>query len=286
MTAHAAPASQAGAGTLSLAFPKTYNKMETWRLYGGYVNHLAQCTGLEPVNVAGRRLSDGVDALELLAEDKMIELLRDGKLQLTQVSTGMVPVAMDKANGLPFAVRGERASGQFHSYRVNLIVRADSPYKKPADLQGKKIAHTTPGSNSGNLAPRAYFPALGLEPDKSYTVVFSKGHERSIIGTQYGFWEGAAIASDQFERMAKKGEIRRSDFRVLWSSEAFPASAWVMASSLPQAMRERVRQCTTSYRMTPEVSKLLEGSDQFVPIDPAKDFAPVRFVASKQAPAK
>jgi phosphonate transport system substrate-binding protein len=266
-----------------MAFPATYNRLETWRLYGGYVTHLTQCTKLRFVNLAGKDLTQGHDMLDLLPEDKMIALLRDGQLQLTQVSTGQVPVAMDVAHGIPFATRGDSTTGRVHSYRLNLIVRSTSPYQKPTDLRQLRIAHTTPGSNSGNLAPRAYFPGLGLEPEKDYKVVFSKGHERSIIGTQYGFWEGAAVASDQFERMARKGEIRRTDFRVLWSSDPFPASAWVMNGSLPADQQAAIRRCTASYRIPEAVSRLLDGADQFVAIDPEKDYAPVRFVASRQA---
>jgi phosphonate transport system substrate-binding protein len=290
-TSRAAPAADPPGATsaappLRLAFPKAYNKLETWQLYGGFVRHLAQCTRLRIVNQDGRALDDSVDALDLLPEDRMLDLLKRGMLQLTQVSTGLVPAAMDSAQGLPFAVRGDSASGRFHGYRVNLIVRTDSAYKTPADLKGKRIAHTTAGSNSGNLAPRAYFPALGLVPETGYQVVFSQGHERSIIGTQYGFWDAAAVASDQFERMARKGQIRRSDFRVLWSSDTFPASAWVMSGKLPSDTQAALRRCTASYRIPPAVSSLLDGADRFVAIDPAAAYAPVRFVAERGAAAK
>lgn len=274
------------AATVRMGFPKTYNKMETWRLYGGYVQHLAQCSGMRFTNLAGINLMTGHDALDLLGEEKMTALLQEGRLQLTQVSTGQVPIAMDSAGGIPFAVRGDRATGKFHSYRLILIVKADSPYQKPIDLKGLRIAHTTPGSNSGNLAPRAYFPALGLEPEKTYRVLFSKGHERSIIGTQYGLWEAAAVASDQFERMARKGEIRRSDFRVLWSSDRFPASAWVMSRTLPPDTQNVIRKCTESYRIPSHVGELLEGADQFVSVDGMKDYAPVRFVLEQQQAGK
>ena len=37
--------------------------------------------------------------------------------------------------------------------------------------------------------------ALGLIPDQNYEVVFSKGHERSVVGVMHGFYDGAAVAS-------------------------------------------------------------------------------------------
>ena len=75
------------------------------------------------------------------------------------------------------------------------------PFTKPQDLVGKKIAHTTPTSNSGNLAPSALFPAIGLVPDQNYEVVFSNGHERSVTGVMHGFYPAAAVASDLYQRM-------------------------------------------------------------------------------------
>ena len=284
--AAALPPAAKPAATIRMGFPKTYNKLETWRLYGGYVQHLSQCTGVKFTNLAGRDLRSGHDALDLLGEEELIALLKGGDMQFTQVSSGQVPIAMDTAGGIPVAVRGDHATGQFHSYRLILIVKSESPYQKPADLQGRRIAHTTPGSNSGNWAPRAYFPSLGLEPDKTYKVEFSKGHERSIIGTQYGFWDAAAVASDQFDRMARKGEIRKSSFRILWSSDPFPASAWVMSAKLPPDMQQMIRKCTSAYRIPPAIGNLLEGADQFVAVDGSKDFNAVRFVLQRQAAGK
>ncbi|VFS53364.1 phosphate/phosphite/phosphonate ABC transporters, periplasmic binding protein [Budvicia aquatica] len=43
-----------------------------------------------------------------------------------------------------------------------MLVKADSPYKTMDDLKGKVVAHTSVSSNSGNLAPRALFPKIGI----------------------------------------------------------------------------------------------------------------------------
>jgi phosphonate transport system substrate-binding protein len=101
------------------------------------------------------------------------------------------------------------------------------------------------------------------------------------MGTFYGFWQAAAVASDQFDRMARKGEIKASDFRVLWKSEAFPVESWVLGKHVAPELRERVRQCTYSFRFPAEASRLLAGADRFVPIDADTAYAAVRFVLNK-----
>ncbi len=281
----AASAAPATAGStqpsLTVAFPKTYNRMETMHLYGHFLQSLAQCAKVNPVNLRGEPIVGGVDAVDILPESELLRHMKAGKLQLAQFTTGLVPVAADTSDGEPFAVRGHAATGKYDIYELRLIVRADSAFKTPKDLVGGKIAHSTAKSNSGNLAPRAYFPTIGLLPDNNYKVAYSGGHERSIIGTQYGFWDAAAVASDQFERMAKKGEIRADDFRVIWKSEPFPVESWVLNKQMAPELRERIRNCTYAYRFPAQTSRLLDGADRFVPIDPDKAYAPVRFVLEK-----
>ena len=277
----AQPPKSPARATFAIAFPKTYNRIETLRLYGQYLEHLGQCARLDLVNVRGESLANRFDAVDILPEAELLQHMKAGTLQMAQFTTGLVPVAADVADGEPFAVRGHASTGAYDVYEVRLIVRADSKYRKPADLAGAKIAHSTAKSNAGNLTPRAHFPSLGLVPEQGYQVIYSGGHERSIMGTQYGFWQGAAVASDQFERMAKKGEIKAADFRTLWKSEPFPVESWVLSKRVTPEVRERVRQCTYSFRFPAEASRLLEGADIFVPIDPDKAYAGVRFVLDK-----
>jgi phosphate/phosphite/phosphonate ABC transporter binding protein len=273
----------AGKPTLTVAFPKAVNRVETAKLYGRYLVHVADCAKVSLVNLRGESVDSYFNALDLLGEEEMLSAMKSGKLDMAQLSSGIVPVAVESASAVPFAIRGDSKTRQIGSYRLNLIVRADSPYKKAVDLKGQKIAHTTPGSNSGNLAPRAYFPRLGLVPDKDYQVTYSNGHERSIVGVLNGFWPAAAIASDQFDRMVAKSEIRASAFRVLWQSEPFPASAFVFGAHVPPAVQERVKACTLQYRFPPETQKLLDGSDTFLPVDYARHYAPVNFVLRSSA---
>ncbi|MBI2772630.1 MAG: PhnD/SsuA/transferrin family substrate-binding protein [Burkholderiales bacterium] len=264
--------------TLAVAFPKAVNRVETSKLYGRFLVHLGECARVNLVNQRGESVDSYFNGLDLLSEDEMLDGLKGRKLDMVQLSSGIVPVAVEASEAIPFAVRGNSRTRQIGAYKLHLIVRADSPYRKPADLKGKKIAHTTAASNSGNLAPRAYFPGIGLVPEKDYAVVYSNGHERSIAGVMNGFWDAGAVASDQFDRMVAKSEIRASAFRTLWESAPFPASAFVFGPQVPKALQERVSRCTYQYRFPAETQRLLDGSDAFLPVDYEKQYAPVKFV--------
>ena len=279
--AAAAPAVQAT--RLAVAFPKTYNRLETAVLYGDYIRSLQRCAGVEVVNLRGQPVAERYDSLDLLPEADLVTHLREGRLQLAQFTTGLVPKAIDAGHGEAFAVRGVAAEKRYDTYRLRLIVRDDSPYREPRQLEGARIAHTSVQSNSGNLAPRALFPPIGLVPDKNYQVVYSGSHERSILGVGYGFWKAAAVAGDQFDRMARKGEVRAADYRVLWSSEPFPVEALVLSRRVDPAVAQRVRQCTYDYRFTRRARELLDGADAFVAIDAEAAFQGVRRVLAHKA---
>lgn len=271
---------------LVLAMPKTYGKTETMGIWGGYFSHLSQCANVSLQNQMGESLDTSTN-VDTLAEKDLIESVKTGKAHIAQVNPGLVPQLVAAGQPAPFAVPGNKASNKPNSYQLILISRTDSPYRKPADLAGKKIAHTTPTSNSGNLAPRALFPALGLTPDKNYEVVFSGGHERSAMGVMHGFYDGAAVASDLFQRMVVKGDVRMSSVRVLWESPPFMTESWIMTKDVPAEVQSRVRSCTFSYQFSPNLKKLLPGNDVFLPVKYERDFATVLEVYNKtQAAAK
>lgn len=282
-----APASKrvTGRDKLVVAMPKTYGKLETMNLWGGYFSHLGSCAKVDLLNAQGEQITRTLN-VDVLAEKDLIESIKSGSAQLAQVNPGLVPGLVDAGQPAPFAVPGDKASGKRNAYNLILIVRADSAFKQPTDLVGKKIAHSTPTSNSGNLAPRALFPALGLTPGKNYEVAFSGGHEKSIVGLVNGFWDAAAVASDLFQRMVLKGEVKPTDFRVVWTSPPFMTETWMMGSTVSAALRDRIQKCSYKFSFSPDLRKLLPGNDVFLPISFERDFTTVMEVYRKTQEAK
>ena len=164
-------------------------------------------------------------------------------------------------------------------YLFGVVVRADSPFQSLADLKGRRVAHTSATSNSGNLAPRAFFPQHGLVPDQDYRVIYSGGHDRSVMGVNAGDYDAAAVASDVFNRMVQRGQVRRENFRVIWESAPFPTSSFALAHDLRPELAQRIRQCFFDFRFPPQMSRDLGGNDRFWPATYLKDWEPVRQVA-------
>ena len=247
----------------------TYTPVEDPAVYEGvsrpFTDYLGKCTGKRVV------------FFQVQSNAAQVEAMRSGRLHVGGFSTGPTAFAVNLAGAVPFAVKGDAKA--FQNYRVLLLVRADSPYKTLADLKGRRVAHTSPSSNSGNLAPRALFPALGLAPDKDYKVQYSGGHDRSVLGVRSGDFDAAPVASDVFERMADRGVIKESEFRVIWQSNAFPTSSFAYAHDLEPKFRDQMLKCFYDFRFPAEMQKAFDGADRFVPVTYQKEWADVRKIA-------
>jgi phosphonate transport system substrate-binding protein len=247
----------------------TYTPVEDPAVYENifkpFTDHLSKCTGKRVV------------FYQVQSNAAEIEAMRSGRLHVGGFSTGPTNFAVNLAGAVPFAVKGD--AKEWQGYQLWFVVKKDSPFQKLADLKGKKVAHVQPSSNSGNLAPRALFPAQGLVPDQDYKVVYSGKHDQTVMGVLSGDYDGGPVASDVFNRMAERGQIKADDFRIIWKSQTFPTSSFAYAHDLEPGLRDRMLKCFYEYRFPAEMQKAFGGADRFFPITFQKDWAIVRQVA-------
>lgn len=230
-------------------------------------DHLATCTGKRIVYYP------------VQSNSAEIEAMRSGRLHFAGFSTGPTGFAVNLAGAVPFAAKGS-AEG-VRGYNLVAVVKASSPYQKLSDLKGKKVAHTSPSSNSGNLAPRVLFPEHGLTADTDYKPLMSGGHDKSILGVVSGDYDMGAVAGDVYERMMVRGTIKKEDVREIYRSAIFPTSSFAYAHDLKPELAKKLTDCFYSFRFTPEMTKEFNGDDRFLPITYQKDWAVVRDVAEK-----
>ena len=236
-------------------------------IFKPFTDHLEKCVGKRTVYYP------------VQSNSAEIEAMRSGRLHFAGFSTGPTGFAVNLAGAVPFAAKGTEK--EVRGYNLVAIVKASSPYKTLADLKGKKVAHTSPSSNSGNLAPRVLFPEQGLKTDDDYKPLMSGGHDKSVLGVGSGDYDMAAVASDVFDRMITRGTIKADDFRVLYRSPVFPTSSFAYAHDLKPDLAKKLTDCFYSFRFTPAMTKEFNGDDRFLPITYAKDWKVVRDVAEK-----
>jgi phosphonate transport system substrate-binding protein len=253
--------------TLVFAYTPVEDPAVYLNVFKPFTEHLGQCTGKRVIYYP------------VQSNSAEIEAMRSGRLHIAGFSTGPTGFAVNLAGAVPFAVKGNETALQ--GYHLIAIVKASSPYKTLADLKGKRVAHTSPSSNSGNLAPRVLFPPQGLKPDEDYRPLMSGGHDKSTLGVASGDYDMAPVASDVFYRMVARGTVKGDDFRVIYESPLFPTSSFAMAHDLKPELASKIRDCFFSFRFTPEMKKEFDGNDRFFPITYKDHWAVVRDVAEK-----
>jgi phosphonate transport system substrate-binding protein len=250
--------------TLIFTYTPVEDPAKYENIFKPFTDYLGQCTAKKVV------------FYQVQNNAAQIEAMRSGRLHVGGFSTGPTVFAVNKAGAVPFAVKGD-AKG-FQGYNLITIVKATSALKTPADLKGKKVAHTAPSSNSGHLAPLALLPAQGVSPGKDYEIKFSGKHDQSVLGVGTGDYDAAHVASDVYERMAERGQIKETDYRIIYRSQRFPTSSFAYAHDLEPTLAAKMVKCFADYRFPADMQKNFDGADRFVSISYAKDWDVVRTV--------
>ena len=229
-----------------------------------FMDHLSEVTGRD------------VRFFSVDSYTAQVEAMRAGRLHIAGISTGPTPFAVNLAGYVPIAIMGGE-DGQF-GYTLQMYVRADSDIYDMEDVKGKRVAHVTPTSNSGNQAPRALFPEEGLYPDEDYDPVYSGSHENSALGVVAGDYDAAPVASEVVDRMADRGLFDPDEIRIIFETDPFPTTSFGIAHRLTPELQEAIREAFVSYDF--EGTPLGEefNQDGFIPITYENQWAVIRTI--------
>jgi phosphonate transport system substrate-binding protein len=230
--------------TLVFAYTPVEDPAVYTKVWDGFLKHIEKLTGKKVV------------FFPVQSNAAEIEAMRSGRLHIAGVSTGPTPIAVNCAGYVPLAIMAGN-SGAF-GYEMEIIVPADSPIKTPADLKGKKLAFTSPTSNSGFKAPSAILKAdFNLEAKKDYEPVFSGKHDNSVLGVANKDYDAAAIANEVMFRMFDRKVVDKAKIRTIYKSETFPTTSYGIAHNLEPKLAAKIK-------------------DKFVPITFQKDWNVIR----------
>jgi phosphonate transport system substrate-binding protein len=212
-----------------------------------------------------------------------IEAMKAGKIDVGEFGPLGYIFAHTIANAQPVAVFAD-STGKPVTYTAALWVPASSPIKTVADLKGKTVAFSDPGSTSGNLLPRYAMIKAGLNPDKDVKIAFAGGHPQSLLALTNGKVDAGEINSQQQATATAAKQFDPSKFRVIWRSSPIQNDPITVRGGLSPAFKSAVT--TALLKMTPAQLKLLDaelgvGSG---PMIAAKDsfYDPIRAVVNAE----
>jgi phosphonate transport system substrate-binding protein len=148
-------------------------------------------------------------------------------------------------------------------YFCAIVVMADSPVVKPADLKGQKIALDDIGSTSGHLCPSQVLADYGVNPtaDLADIVHTSRNvaHEAlkrgdiAAIGVNYTSWINNTRAKDT--------SIAPGAFRVIARSGDLPNDILMVAAHVDAAAADAIRDALIGQKQS-VIDGILAGGDE------------------------
>jgi len=250
--------------TLIFAYTPVEDPAVYAKAWDGFIKHMEKLTAKKVV------------FFPVQSNAAQIEAMRSGRLNVAGFNTGSVPIAVNCAGFVPFAIMGTQ-TGQF-GYEMEIIVPVDSAIKTPADLKGKKVAFTSPTSNSGFKAPSAILAAdFNLLADRDFTPVFSGKHDNSVIGVANKDYDAAAIANEVMFRMFERKVVDRAKIRSIYKSETFPTTGYGYAYNLDTKLVDKIKDAFFTFPWEGSTLKAeFKNEDRFVPITYQKDWSVIR----------
>jgi phosphonate transport system substrate-binding protein len=208
-----------------------------------------------------------------------VEAMRSGRLHVSGFAAGATVYGVNLGGFHPVATMGLK-DGSFRGYNLWLITHKDSDIKTVKDLKGRKVAHVTPSSNSGNQAPRALFKSMGVIPDVDYKVIYSGKHDNSIMGVVNKDYDAAPVASTVMQRMMERGVFDRSEVRIIWESDKFPGTSYGYAYNLSPKLQQQIREALLTFDWTGTGLQKDFGkrAETFIPIDYEKQWNVIRTI--------
>jgi phosphonate transport system substrate-binding protein len=201
-----------------------------------------------------------------------IEAMRSGRLQLSAYSTGSLVYAVNVAGAVPFAIMRD-AKGPV-GYHMILITQAkNDKIHGVADLKGKRVAHVSQTSNSGHQAPVYFFSRLGVVPGRDYQIAFTGKHDNSILGVVTGDYDAAAVADTVLQRMVNRGLVKKTDYKVVYTSPVFPRAGFAYVHNLDPKLAEKIKEAFFTFRIEgSSVGKEFKDVTRFASVSYKKDW--------------
>lgn len=262
------PAKTVSPSTLLFAYSPGEDPALYQDIWTGFLSHLEKAAG-RPVRFFPAQ-----------SNTAQIEAMRAGRLHIAAIGTGAVPIAVNCAGFVPFAIMG--GDRGILGYEMEIVTHPGSGIKSPADLKGRRLAFTSPTSNSGFKVPSVLLRSeFGLEADKDYTAVYAGRHENSILGVANRDYDAAAIANEVMHRMMARGVVKKEQIVTVYKSDTFPTAGFGHAHDLDPALARRIHEGFFSFQWAgtglAKEFAVLEVS-KFMPINYRDDWALVRKV--------
>lgn len=260
------PTARAHPEELVLGLAPTNSPARERKLWQSFAVHLTEALG-KPVRI--ETFSTSGDQLEAI---------RAGQVQIAAVLAANLPEAVEQAGLVPIITIAHQ-DGQIGS-PFEILVRAQSQFRRIEHLRAKTIAFSTRGSLTGHIAARRTLSEqFLLEPGLHYTVRFTGSQSKSLRELVSRTVDAAVVSKEAWERAQAAREVEPEALRSIYRSAPLPFFAWGVPHDLAPELVSLVVEAFVTFPWQGSPLELefreAEGT-RFVPTQYAHDWAEVR----------
>jgi phosphonate transport system substrate-binding protein len=135
----------------------------------------------------------------------------------------------------------------------HIVVRADSPLQKLADLRGKRMAFGDPQSTMSYLVPKAVLQAAGIAESDFAVASFVGNHDNIASAVLAGNFDAGAVKDETFDKFATRG------LRSLAELPHVADHAFVATRRVPDELVVRLRVALQGLRDSESGRAILKG---------------------------
>jgi phosphonate transport system substrate-binding protein len=170
-----------------------------------------------------------------------IEALRANKVDAALMGAFGYVLATTQAPVEAFAVTVTKASNSPDYHSIIIARKEEADLTSLDSLKGHTFAFVDPSSTSGSLMPKAAMMDNHIVPEKDLKkVIYSGGHDASIIAVAEGKVDAASVADRIYAGACEKKAIDCSKIKVIWTSPSIPNDPLFYRKALSASMKKKI----------------------------------------------
>jgi len=170
-----------------------------------------------------------------------IEAMRASKVDVALMGAFGYVLATTQAPVEAFAVTVTKKSNSPDYHSIIIARNDETDLTSLASLRGHTFAFVDPSSTSGSLMPKAAMMDGHIVPENDLKkVIYSGGHDASIIAVAEGKVDAASVADRIYANACEKKAVDCSKIKVIWTSPPIPNDPLFYRKAIADGMKKRI----------------------------------------------
>ncbi|MBI5836806.1 MAG: phosphate/phosphite/phosphonate ABC transporter substrate-binding protein [Candidatus Eisenbacteria bacterium] len=172
-------------------------------------------------------------------------------------------------------------AGQPRDFKGLIVVRVDSPIRRPADLKGKAVSYPSPTALAACVMPQYFLHRHGVDVTRDIENRYVGSQESSIMNVYLGQTAAGATWPPPWRAFQRDHPKEAAMLKCIWETESLLNNSVMARDDIRADVREQVRALLLGLEGAPGGREILDGMETggFLPATDRDYDAVRRYVA-------